>query len=226
MKTRPIKILVLAGAITLAIFVSLGETSFQIALARTPSKASAITETTYKTNTITARPIPNHNQNQPLHSTATLTATDVATTQIFLPLVIGRPAVPEFVALVVNATNVYRTQQGCQPLILNDQLTAAAQGHSQDMALNDFFSHTGSDGSSSWERILRTGYRYSLAAENIAAGYPTSEAVVQGWMDSDGHRQNILDCDLREVGVGYYYLENDRGAVNYHHYWTQVFATP
>ncbi len=94
------------------------------------------------------------------------------------------------------------------------------------MAINDFFDHTGSDGSSPGDRIHEAGYQYSRAAENVAAGYTTPEAVVDGWMQSSGHRDNILNCALQDIGVGYYYLENDTGNVNYKHYWTQVFATP
>jgi uncharacterized protein YkwD len=154
-----------------------------------------------------------------------LSGTDVSTYSLFLPLVMFQP-VPESLIQVVNETNHQRNLHGCPPLTLNQQLVTAGQGHSNDMALNDFFSHTGSDGSSPWDRIQATGYKYSLAAENIAAGYSTPQAVVQGWMNSAGHRQNILNCDLEEIGVGYRNLENDSGQVNYHHYWTQVFASP
>jgi uncharacterized protein YkwD len=92
--------------------------------------------------------------------------------------------------------------------------------------LNDFFSHTSSDGRSPWDRIRATGYSYSSAAENIAAGYSTAASAVSGWMNSSGHRANILNCGLEETGVGYYFLTNDTGHVNHRHYWTQVFATP
>jgi uncharacterized repeat protein (TIGR01451 family) len=127
---------------------------------------------------------------------------------------------------VINLVNQERVNAGCAPLAFNQQLTAAAQGHSTDMALNDFFSHTGSNGSSPWERIDDTGYQWSYAAENIAAGYTTPQAAVNAWMNSDGHRANILNCILEDTGVGYYYLANDTGDTNYHHYWTQVFARP
>ena len=134
--------------------------------------------------------------------------------------------VAPFAQQVVNIVNQERANAGCAPLTINQQLTTAAQGHSNDMALNDFFSHTGSDGSSPWERMNNAGYQFSYAAENIAAGYPTPQAVVNGWMDSPGHRANILNCILEDTGVGYYYLANDTGTTNYHHYWTQVFGTP
>ncbi|NEP07952.1 MAG: CAP domain-containing protein, partial [Okeania sp. SIO4D6] len=95
-----------------------------------------------------------------------------------------------------------------------------------NMALQDFFDHTGLDGSSAGDRIETTGYDFSAWAENIAVGYLTPEAVVEGWMNSPGHRANILDPNLQEIGVGYYFLENDTGSVNFNNYWTQVFGTP
>lgn len=127
---------------------------------------------------------------------------------------------------VVKLVNAQRSLAGCEPLRISQQLTSAAQGHSQDMAINDFFSHVGSDGRSPWERVSDTGYEFSFGAENIAAGYSTAEAAVNAWMNSYGHRANILNCKLKETGVGFYYLKNDTGSVNYRYYWTQVFATP
>ena len=93
------------------------------------------------------------------------------------------------------------------------------------MALQDFFSHTGIDGSTMTQRIGVAGYQFSSAAENIAAGYTTPEEVVGGWMNSPGHRANILNPNLTEIGVGYYCLETDPGTLNYNHYWTQDFGT-
>lgn len=160
-----------------------------------------------------------------LNAVAPISSTDVSTYSLFLPMVTFQP-VPESVLQVLNETNHQRSLYGCPPLTLNQQLVAAGQDHSNDMAFNDFFSHTGSDGSSPWERIQATGYDYSLAAENIAAGYNTPLAVVQAWMRSSEHRENILNCDLQEIGIGYRNLENDTGQVNYHYYWTQVLASP
>ena len=143
----------------------------------------------------------------------------------YLPLVTNTPLSPEQQA-VVDLVNAERFQVGCAPLRLSDQLTLAAQGHSKDMALYDFFSHTSFDGRSPWDRIRKTGYDFSSAAENIAAGYSTAASAVSAWMNSSGHRANMLNCRLEETGVGYFYLENDTGTVNYRHYWTQVFASP
>jgi uncharacterized protein YkwD len=127
---------------------------------------------------------------------------------------------------VLELTNAERAKAGLKPLTLNNQLAQAAQGHSDSMAADDFFSHTGADGSDVSDRVQDTGYQYSHAGENIAAGQKTAAEVVQGWMDSPGHRANILNADYTEIGIGYELLENDTGSVNYHHYWTQVFGTP
>lgn len=132
----------------------------------------------------------------------------------------------DFLERVVELTNQERAQQSrCAALTINTTLTRVAQTHSEDMALNDYFSHSSLDGSSPFDRMTRAGYQFSYAAENIAAGYTTPEQVVEGWMNSEGHRKNILNCNLEEIGVGHYYLENDTGNVNYRHYWTQVFGT-
>jgi uncharacterized protein YkwD len=131
-----------------------------------------------------------------------------------------------FINRVAKLINIERTEAGLDTLKVDSQLSQAAQIHSRSMARNDFFSHSGIDGSSPFDRIEDTGYDYSTAAENIAAGYQTPEAVVQAWMGSRGHRENILNDDLTEIGVGHQYLSNDTGSVNYNHYWTTTFGTP
>lgn len=121
--------------------------------------------------------------------------------------------------------NLERAQAGVPPLKLEPLLTAAARGHSEDMAANDFFSHTGSDGSTPWDRIECTGYTgWSALAENVAAGYNSPETVVAGWIGSARHRENLLNPAYRETGVGHTYLATDPGAVRYNHYWTQDFG--
>lgn len=131
-----------------------------------------------------------------------------------------------FIDRVVELTNKERAKYGLQPVKLNLVLNQVALHHSQDMAMQDFFDHVALDGSEPWDRMTRAGYQYSVAAENIAAGFLTPETVVQAWMESPGHRSNILAPDVEEIGIGYYYLPSDRGSVNYKHYWTQVFGTP
>jgi len=135
------------------------------------------------------------------------------------------PTNQNFIYRVLELTNIERSKLGFFPLTFNTQLLNAAANHSQNMALQDFFSHTGKDGSSLASRISATGYQFSAAAENIAAGSSTPEQVVSSWMNSSGHRANILNPNLKEIGIGYYFLADDTGSVNFNHYWTQVFAT-
>jgi serralysin len=102
------------------------------------------------------------------------------------------------------------------------------------MALHNVFSHTGSDGSTMVSRIVATGYVYTRLAENLAAGQATPKQVVDSWMTSPSHRAIILNCDLREMGIGYYEEPDDQSNVRldggqlsgpYRHYWTQDFGT-
>jgi uncharacterized protein YkwD len=105
-------------------------------------------------------------------------------------------------------------------LTFDERLRCAARKHSKDMGVNNFFSHTGSNGSTPWQRIKNAGYVYTTAAENIAAGQTSPEAVVNGWMASTGHCQNIMKSTLKHLGTGYYYA----GTSTYKHYWTQDFG--
>lgn len=106
------------------------------------------------------------------------------------------------------------------PLLMNGQLRLAARGHSQDMAANSYFSHTSLDGRTFNQRITAAGYSGSPLGENIAAGYPTPQAVVAGWMASPGHCSNIMSGSYRSIGVGYAFLAGSA----YGHYWTQDFG--
>lgn len=117
-------------------------------------------------------------------------------------------------------TNAQRRSAGCQPLSVDDTLTAVAQAHSADMARRGFFDHVNPDGRSPFDRMTAAGYRYRMAAENIAAGYRSPQQVVDGWMNSPGHRRNILNCGLTEIGIGY------ATGGGYGVYWTQDFGTP
>jgi len=89
------------------------------------------------------------------------------------------------------------------PVSWSENLAMAAYLHSEDMALNNFFSHTGSDGSSAGQRISRQGYPWRTYGENIAVGYPTVSSVIQGWLGSEGHCRNLMDPDFTEIGAGY-----------------------
>ena len=116
---------------------------------------------------------------------------------------------------ILNLVNNERANAGCGALTLNSQLNAAADAHSEDMYVNNYFDHTGLDGSKPWDRAARAGYGSSFIGENIAAGYGSAEAVMNGWMNSSGHRANILNCSYNHLGVGLSSGGN---------YWTQLFG--
>jgi uncharacterized protein YkwD len=132
-------------------------------------------------------------------------------------------AVGGFAGQVIELLNQERARASCPALVANDILMHVAQAHSRDMADHDIFDHTGSDGRDPFQRMRDAGYAYRLAAENVAAGVSTPAAVVALWMESPGHRANILNCALREAGVGYVADPGDR--LKYEHYWTAVFGS-
>ncbi|TMR26546.1 CAP domain-containing protein, partial [Nonomuraea zeae] len=104
---------------------------------------------------------------------------------------------------VVTLTNAERAKGGCAPLKHDPQLRAAAFGHSSDMAKNNYFSHTSQDGRSFLDRIRAAGFTGGSGwAENIAKGQPTAASVVQAWMNSAGHKANIMNCKYNLIGVG------------------------
>jgi uncharacterized protein YkwD len=123
---------------------------------------------------------------------------------------------------LLKLTNLERQKVGLSPLKLSSQLTKAAQSHARDMARNNYFSHTGLNGSSMADRAKGTGYKYFALGENIAAGKSTPEGTIRQWMNSSGHRANILNSRFTEIGFGYENAPNSR----YRHYWVQVFGTP
>ncbi|MEV0590094.1 CAP domain-containing protein [Nonomuraea cavernae] len=120
---------------------------------------------------------------------------------------------------VVRLTNVERAKGGCQPLKHDAQLRQAAFGHSSDMATQNYFSHTSKDGRTFMDRIRGAGFTGGSGwAENIAMGQSTPAAVVTGWMNSSGHKANIMNCKYTLIGVGA--AKNSKGQI----YWTQNFA--
>ena len=119
---------------------------------------------------------------------------------------------------VFDLVNQIREENGLPPFVYNGTLAETARAHSQDMVDRNFFNHNNPDGQSPFDRMKANGIRYSMAAENIAAGYPSPEAVVEGWMNSEGHRANILG-GCKELGVGLAL------GGSYGYYWTQCFAT-
>jgi uncharacterized protein YkwD len=111
--------------------------------------------------------------------------------------------------------NEHRASVGCPTLAWNTAVAGVAQAHSEDMVARAYFSHTNPDGESPFDRLASAGIDFSSAAENIAYGYPSADAVLSGWLGSPGHRANIENCALTEHGIG---LEAT--------YWTHVFIRP
>jgi uncharacterized protein YkwD len=118
---------------------------------------------------------------------------------------------------ILTLVNAQRTKAGCKAVTLDARLTAAAAGHAEDMAANDYFSHTSLDGRSFVDRIKAAGYPVPRS-ENIAAGQPTPAAVMDAWMASAGHRANILDCSAVAMGAA-----SAQGG-SYGIYWVQDFG--
>ncbi|MFC6160705.1 CAP domain-containing protein [Kribbella jiaozuonensis] len=104
---------------------------------------------------------------------------------------------------VLDYTNQIRQQQGCGPLRLDSALVEAAGKHASDMVRRHYMDHTNPDGQDPGDRMAAAGYRGSSWGENIAAGYDTAQKVVAAWMQSDGHRKNILNCRFTTIGIGY-----------------------
>ncbi|MEU3980695.1 CAP domain-containing protein [Streptomyces sp. NPDC026672] len=134
----------------------------------------------------------------------------------------ARPLTPDALARtcaeVVDLTNRERRAAGLPPLAVDPLLTAAAQAHSADMVARDFYAHTSPEGSQPWDRAAAAGSRRRTIGENIACGQRSPAEVVDGWMNSPGHRANILKPDFTHIGIGF--VGGGRAGT----YWTQLFG--
>lgn len=117
---------------------------------------------------------------------------------------------------VVRLVNEIRVQNGLRELTYDWELSRVARYKSQDMKDNRYFSHTSPTYGSPFTMIRNFGISFRSAGENIAQGYATPQAVVNGWMNSSGHRANILNASYTHIGVGY--VASGR-------YWTQMFIS-
>ncbi|WP_217168109.1 CAP domain-containing protein [Streptomyces sp. AC512_CC834] len=120
-------------------------------------------------------------------------------------------------AQVLALVNKERAAAGCSPVTANDKLTRAADDYSDVMASSGVMSHTGPDGSTMAGRVEAAGYQWSTLGENIARGQADAASVMDSWMNSEGHRANILNCSFKELGVGVHF--GDGGP-----WWTQDFG--
>lgn len=117
---------------------------------------------------------------------------------------------------VIRLVNEIRTKNGLKTLTYDWELSRVARYKSQDMKDNKYFSHTSPVYGSPFQMIKNFGISFRSAGENIAKGYSTPQAVVNGWMNSSGHRANILNSSYTHIGVGY---------VSGGNYWTQMFVS-
>ncbi|MCX5404357.1 CAP domain-containing protein [Streptomyces sp. NBC_00335] len=117
---------------------------------------------------------------------------------------------------VLTLVNQERAQAGCGPVRANPPLAGLAGAFSKDMAVRGFFDHTDPDGNSPWDRATKAGIS-GMGGENIARGQGDAAAVMKAWMNSPGHKANILNCEFRTLGVGVY---NAAGGP----WWTQDFG--
>ncbi|KOS68441.1 hypothetical protein AEA09_07655 [Lysinibacillus contaminans] len=155
----------------------------------------------------TSQPSTNNSQKNNSNTTAPTTTT---TTQPST----NATDVNAFEQEVVKLTNAERTKAGLAPFQTDEKLMAAAREKSQDMQSKNYFSHTSPTFGSPFDRMKALGISYKSAGENIAKGQRTPQEVVQAWMDSPGHRANILNADFTHIGVGF---------VETGYHWTQQF---
>lgn len=125
----------------------------------------------------------------------------------------------EFEQEVVRLTNVERENQGLAPLQIDEEVSKVARIKSEDMRDQNYFSHQSPTYGSPFDMLSSYDVSYRSAGENIAAGQQTPEQVVQGWMNSQGHRENIMNSGYTHIGVGH--VEGG----SYGHYWTQMFIS-
>jgi uncharacterized protein YkwD len=130
----------------------------------------------------------------------------------------------------LSLINSARAKAGCAALAINPKLQSAAAGHAKAMARQNFFSHTGKNGSTAKSRINAAGYGWSAIAENIAAGQTSAKEVVSTWLASAGHKKNMLNCTYTETGLSVVYQADDAPIKGhqypFRYYWVQTFGRP
>jgi len=142
---------------------------------------------------------------------------------IYVGQKINIPTTPEITAAekeVARLVNVERQKSGLPALSYNWQLARTARIKSEDMRNNNYFSHTSPTYGSPFDMMRNFGISFTAAGENIAMGQRTPAEVMNGWMNSPGHRSNILNSNYTQIGVGYAKDSYGRG------YWTQQFIRP
>ncbi|MEM7197188.1 MAG: CAP domain-containing protein [Pseudomonadota bacterium] len=146
-------------------------------------------------------------------------------TWVFVMAEPARPAFGNWIDSMLTHVNAFREEHELPPIQYNEALSRAAQLHVDDMALRDYFSHFSPE---KWDVLTRAtwaGYNSSKVLENLAAGQDSVKRVVETWKESTaGHREAMIDADVRDIGIGYRYLTYDPGEVNFNHYWAIVLG--
>ncbi len=136
---------------------------------------------------------------------------------------------------LLASINAERAAVGCPPVVQNWQLNAAAQHHAEDMAINNYVSHYSQDGRTFIDRINAEDYAWLEANENVGAGIESPETMVALWMQSQYHHDNIVNCNVTEIGIGFAYQADDQrdvvmpdGSIDgpFHYYWVTDMAAP
>jgi len=199
-----------------------------------PSNTPLPTNTPRPTDTVppgapTSTPYPPTNTPLPTNTPVPPTATLVPPSSTPVPPTATSSAPCQVVynasyeAALVELINNERMARNLTPYIVDSRLTASARDHSIDMACNNFISHTGSDGSTSGERMLRRGYTHSWHGENIYAGGSSSpQSTFNWWMNSEPHRNNLMSPNYIHIGIGYIYAPGSR----YGGHFTANFGRP
>jgi uncharacterized protein YkwD len=151
----------------------------------------------------------------PAAAPASSAAPRAATPRAAAPVAAAAPADPSAEGQVLTLVNQQRAAAGCGAVVADAGLASLARAHSADMRDRGYFSHDTPEGLSPFDRADKAGI--PMYAENIAYGQPDAAAVMDDWMNSPGHRANILDCDLKKLGVG---VATGPGGP----WWTQDFA--
>nr|WP_300005303.1 cell wall-binding repeat-containing protein [Tissierella sp.] len=137
------------------------------------------------------------------------------------PVVVQPPIVETGVSAiekeVVRLVNIERAKNGLSPFVISKQLSQVARLKSEDMQVNNYFEHISPKYGNPFDMMKSYGIKYRIAGENIAMGHPNPDAVVKGWMNSPGHRDNILNKSFNTIGIG---AHNYKGTI----YWTQMFT--
>jgi uncharacterized protein YkwD len=171
----------------------------------TPSVTPSATPSKSPTKTPSATPTPTRSTTAPSRRATRSPKPTPRPSHTSTPTPTTKPPAPSGSkeAQVLQLTNSERAKAGCGPLRTNSALTRAANAHATDMVVHHYFDHNSQDGRSPFDRMKAAGFTGGSMAENIAVGYNSAAAVVDGWMHSEGHRRNILDCGYTLIGIGY-----------------------